>query len=56
MRYRSYEALRRFLTTNRLFVVKGESTTNLDVMEYNAEVLVNAAFQIITTGQKRWTI
>ena len=55
-RYRSKEGLRAFFVKEGLFVVKGHQTTKRDVVEYNAEILVNAATEIISTGVRRWTI
>lgn len=54
-RYRSADALRGFVVKWRLFTVKGQSTTRQDALQYNAEVLVEAAGQIVTAGVRRWT-
>lgn len=53
-RYRSEEALRRFVETHKLYVVQGRSTVRYDIAEYNAKQLVNAATEIVTVGVTRW--
>ena len=55
-RYRSKEGLQAFFVKEGLFVVKGPQTTKRDVVEYNAEILVNAATEIVNIGVRRWTI
>jgi len=53
-RYRSTEALHEFVVAHKLYVVKDQSTTRLDAVQYNAEQLVEAATAIVTAGIKRW--
>lgn len=53
-RYRSREALRQFILKHRLHITQGQSTTTKDVVQYNAEQLVNAATEIVNVGVLRW--
>lgn len=53
-RYRSREALRGFVIRHKLHITQGQSTTREDVVQYNAEQLVNAATEIISIGVLRW--
>jgi HEPN domain-containing protein len=53
-RYRSAPAMRDYVIRNRLHVTAGRSTTRRDVVEYNAEVLLGAAEEIVRVGVERW--
>lgn len=53
-RYRSTDALREFVVLHKLYVVKDQSTTRVDAVQYNAEQLVEAATEIVTAGVRRW--
>jgi hypothetical protein len=47
-RYRSESALRRFLTSRRLFVGKG------DLLKNSSRRIVNAALEVVTFGAEQW--
>lgn len=53
-RYRSREALARFVIKHKLHITQGQSTTAKDVVQYNAEQLVNAVTEIVSVGVLRW--
>jgi len=55
-RYRSEEALRRFVEKHRLYVIDRNRTTRVSSIQFNAERLVEAAGQIVTIGVRRWTL
>lgn len=47
-RYRSERALRKFLTSRRLFARKG------DVLKNSSRRIVNAALELVTFGAQKW--
>ena len=53
-RYRSGVALRDFVIRHRLFVVSGATTTRRNAVDYHADVLLEAATEIVNLGVARW--
>lgn len=53
-RYRSEKAMRTFLNDVGLYQIQGKQTVRGDVLAYNCRIIVEAATQIVTVGERRW--